>query len=220
MTHEATLKLETSEAIDSLEFVSDSARLRLSTWASGASRRLRLYDIPEQRFVEGFLQRGAQDCVLGRDGQTVAFAQDRAVLMTDLVRQEPLREFGHHPEGVGALALSPDGRRLATGSADRTVRLFETTTSRLEQTLQDHLAAVRAVAFAPDGQTLASGDNDGVVKLWHVETGRLLFDLPRLSGRCQQIAFTADGTRLVCRSEDRKIWEFRTADEVPPEATQ
>jgi WD40 repeat protein len=64
------------------------------------------------------------------------------------------------------LALSPDGRRIATAGSDQAVKLWDAATGQQLIALRGHHEAIRAVAFSPDGRLIASGDVDGIVKIW------------------------------------------------------
>ena len=72
---------------------------------------------------------------------------------------------GHSAEVV-ALAFSPDGRRLATASSDRTIKLWDTVTGQDVFTLRGHTAGVRCLAFSPDGNRLVTGAIDSTARVW------------------------------------------------------
>jgi WD40 repeat protein len=69
---------------------------------------------------------------------------------------------------VPSVAFAPDGRTLATGSVDATVRLWEPATGRCTATLKGHTDGVWSVAFAPDGRILATGSEDKTARLWEL----------------------------------------------------
>ena len=67
------------------------------------------------------------------------------------------------------MAFSPDGKRLASSSTDRTVKVWDSTTGQETLTLKGHTDAVISVAFSVDGKRLASASDDGTVKLWDAQ---------------------------------------------------
>ena len=69
---------------------------------------------------------------------------------------------------VRALAFSPEGKYLASGSEDNSIRLYEVATNREVAAFSAHMAAVRALAFSPDGKYLASGSEDKKIRLWNL----------------------------------------------------
>src|SRR5262249_49812460 len=87
-----------------------------------------------------------------------------------------------HTAPVTALAWSPDGKTLATGSADHTVLLWDVTTAKPYVTLSGHTGAIRMLAWSPDSHSLASSDESHTVKLWNVATAQCRAALPRQAG--------------------------------------
>jgi WD40 repeat protein len=71
------------------------------------------------------------------------------------------------------MAFSPDGRRLASASDNKTVRLWDAETGAYQQTLKGHARRVRLVAFSPDGRQLVSASSYMAVRLWDAETAHL-----------------------------------------------
>ena len=87
-----------------------------------------------------------------------------------------------HTSWVYALALSPDGKTLASAGYDKTVRLWDLESLKELAALTGHKGAVRALAFSPDGKTLASGAGDQTIKLWDLETRKETRDADRPRG--------------------------------------
>ncbi|HEX6451794.1 MAG TPA: WD40 repeat domain-containing protein [Trebonia sp.] len=90
---------------------------------------------------------------------------DGTIQLLDLATGQATTLTGH-TSGIEAAAFSPDGRTLATGSTDATVRLWDLGTGQTTTTLTPHGGYVVSVAFSPDGRTLATASIDGIVRLW------------------------------------------------------
>jgi len=105
-----------------------------------------------------------------------------------------------HSAGVNSVAFSVDGKILASGSKDNTVKLWGVASGLLLRTLEGHSNWVNLVAFSADGKTLASGGEDKTVRLWDVASGRTLRTLEGHSDRINSVAFSADGQTLVSGS--------------------
>ncbi|KAJ0350786.1 hypothetical protein KNSL1_003698 [Colletotrichum chrysophilum] len=117
-----------------------------------------------------------------------------------------------HSSSVNSVAFSPDGRQLASGSSDKTVKLWDTATGQCQQTLEGHSDWVRSVAFSPDGRQLASGSGDSTVKLWDTATGQCQQTLEGHSSYVNSVAFSPDGRQLASGSRDStvKLWDTAT----------
>lgn len=78
-------------------------------------------------------------------------------------------------DGVTTVAISPDGRYVAAGSLDRSVRVWDTTTGYLVERLESpdgHQDSVYSVAFSPNGRDLVSGSLDKTIKMWELQPSR------------------------------------------------
>jgi len=121
------------------------------------------------------------------------------------------RTLTGHSDVVEAIAISPDGRTLVSGSHDKTIKLWSLSTGEVLHTLIDHTNRITCLAISPNGQTLASGSYDKTIRLWALDTGELLHTLTGRPDRVRYLAFSPNGQTLISSGDwEIKIWAVRT----------
>jgi WD40 repeat protein len=123
--------------------------------------------------------------------------------------------FAGHTLPVSAVGFSRDGRKLVTGSADRTARIWDLDTRQLQISLVRHNSYVLAASFSPDGSLILTASSDSTARLWNAITGRpvALLSGHEKKGAVRCARFDADGKRIVTASADgtAQIFDPRTA---------
>ena len=117
---------------------------------------------------------------------------------------------------INSISFSLDGRTLASGSHDNTVRLWDVDTRAEIGTLEGHTAAVNSISFSPDGRTLASRGDDNALRLWDVDTQTQIYTLEGHTGSVESVSFSPDGQTIASGGNDDivRLWDVDTRSEI------
>ena len=126
-----------------------------------------------------------------------------------------IRTLAGHTDWVNAVAITPDGKTIASGSGDNSVKVWNLKSGQERRTFAGHTGSVWAVALTPDGRTIVSVSRDRTVKAWDLETGGEIRTLQGHSEEITSVAVTPDGTTIVSGSSDGtvKVWDLASGRE-------
>jgi WD40 repeat protein len=220
------------------------------TLASASSdSTIKLWDVASHKELETLKGHKGEiySVAFSPDGTTVASGGglDKIIKLWDVASRSEVGELGKpnklgkresHNNAVYCVAFSPDGKTLASGSIDNTIKLWDVAsrdeitmlprqTEGVNPVLPGHTKGVNSVAFSFGGKMLASGSDDGTIKLWDLASYKELAELRDRNNRIRSVAFSPDGKMLASGSDDStvKLWDVtennelaKLWDRVPP----
>ena len=113
---------------------------------------------------------------------------------------------------INSVGFSPDGKMIASGSNNNSIKLWNVADGKLLRTLLGHQDGVNSVSFSPDGKTIASASRDNSIKLWNVADGKLLRTLLGHQDGVNSVSFSPDGKTIASAGGDKTIKLWNVAD--------
>ncbi|MBQ2386807.1 MAG: PD40 domain-containing protein [Bacteroidales bacterium] len=134
----------------------------------------------------------------------------------DVSREKCIQTLEGHSGGVYSVCWSPDGKYLASGSADRTLIIWDAKSGEKLKTLKGHSDLVKSVCWSPDGKYLASGSSDRTLIIWDANSGKKLQTLYGHSNNVGSVSWSPDGKYLASGSADRTliIWDAKSGQKL------
>lgn len=212
VTGQSLLKLDTRRGTAKSLSFSPNGSLVLAGMSEGGVRTWDVHTGVESIPLEpnGLLVAAA----FSLDGKRVALAPGGAsgagiVHVRDVIAGEGSVVLNRYPQRIISLAFSLDGSRLASGTYDNAVVIWNPCTGDLLTILSGHFRAVTSIAFSPDGGRIVSGSSDKTIRVWDVASAA---NVTALEGHSQSVAsviYSPDGNRILSGSEDAtvRIWE-------------
>ncbi len=116
---------------------------------------------------------------------------------------------GSHTDSITSVAWSPDSKRIASASLDKTVLIYDVAHQKDLVFYRDHTDVVTAVAWSPNGKYIASGSADKTIQIWDAASGQRMLTLSGHAGAVTAVAWSSDSKRVVSGSEDGtvRVWD-------------
>jgi WD40 repeat protein len=181
-------------------------RGRLAGWqATGQRLHLAVGGRHDSNLEHGNGQKHRSPCRIAGGHSLPAVFQGWLVLDQRFRRCKEVRKIEAHKGLIIALAISPDGKFIASAGADLAIQIRELETGKVVKAFVGGKNRLRTLAFSPDGTQLLAGGEDQVVSNWNVATGSLLWTLELQSGWIEKVAFMPNGNFFFACARNKMI---------------
>ncbi|KAF9120177.1 hypothetical protein BGW39_011600, partial [Mortierella sp. 14UC] len=183
-------------------FSSDGKLLVVSTYDC----RINTYDTSTWTKVIGHVGKSAIAISPCSNERANAVLYNRAIV-SEIHTSKTRLVLSGHDDSIDCIAYSPDGNHIATGSKDKTVRVWSSQSETALHILRGHTLAVTGVAFSPLGLQLASCSEDKTIRTWNVETGEMLA-VWECAAPVHALAYSPDGQQIASSGDkaDVRLW--------------
>ena len=216
------------EIINGLAFNPDGTRLataKLKHDSTDNTGTVKMWDVASGEELPNLLigivgtDSSSNHLAFSPNGMRLATTNHRykTVEVWDVATNKSIFSLSGNTSIIESVTYSPDGTRLATGSEDGSVKVWDSSSGALLQTFPGgHTGIVWNVVYSPDGTRLATANADGTGKVWDAATGKELLTLTGHANQVKDIAFSLDGKQLITSSDDGsvKIWDAATGKEL------
>jgi len=127
-----------------------------------------------------------------------------------------IRTLIGHTGKVTAIAVTPDGKQLISGSNDNTLKIWDLETGKEKFSFIGHSDEITAIAITPDGNQIISSSRDGTIKAWNLKNREKLLTIDSHQNSVNNIALTPDGKEIISGSSDKslRVWNLETGEEM------
>ncbi|AFZ13790.1 serine/threonine protein kinase with WD40 repeats [Crinalium epipsammum PCC 9333] len=186
-----------------------------NTLASASNdNTIKIWDIATAQDIGTFKDESEKyisSLAISQNSQTLAnVTWGKNITIWNMINHEKIGNIQVESDSFIAIAISPDGQILASGTNDE-IKLWNIANREEKQTFTVDSGGITALAFSPDGKILASGSNDNTIQIWNLITGKIIRTLAGHSSPIRSMAFSPNGQKLVSSSDDNtiKIWRLQ-----------
>ena len=182
--------------------------------AGNGDERVKVWDASSGRELASFP--GGPPVSFAPTGQLAARGRYSDIILWNVATGSTVMSLRGHDGPINSISFSPDGKRIVSGSNDRTVKLWDMSTGDMLMTLRGHKYFVASAVFTPDSKQIVSGSSDGTIRIWDATYSYELVRLIGHHGTICWLAYSPDGRQIASVDDTGavKLWDVEHGTEV------